>query len=139
MSQIEIQCNQSEGYFDMQETEEETWKGRAPTIDIIRPEIYKALTKEAEAKETSLRKHANEIFETHLDKSKFLSTYMPKFKLLAFEENILFIRDKKVNKTAEINYKDGLIHCNLCQKTLCYHVMYAMGLPEIARLQPNRK
>jgi hypothetical protein len=123
----------------MQDTEGETWKGRAPTIDIIRPEIYKSLTNEAEEKNTSLRKYANEIFESHLDKSKFLSTYMPKFKMIAFEDNIMFIRDKKVNQTAEISYKDGLIYCNLCKKTLCFHVMYSMGLPEIARLQPNKK
>jgi len=123
----------------MPENENETWKGRAPTIDIIRPETYKALTKEAESKGTSLRKHSNEIIEMHIDKEKFLSTYMAKFKMIAFEDNIMFIRDKKVNKTAEINYKDGLIHCNLCQKTLCFHVMFAMGLPEISKLQPTRK
>jgi len=40
----------------MPENENETRKGRAPTIDIIRPEIYKALTKEAEVKGTSLRR-----------------------------------------------------------------------------------
>jgi len=139
MSQLEIGCQEAEGYFNMPENENETRKGRAPTIDIIRPEIYKALTKEAEVKGTSLRKYSNDIFEMHLDKEKFLSTYMAKFKKIAFEDNILFIRDKKVNKTAEISYKDWLIHCNLCDKTLCFHVMFAMGLPEIAKLQPNKK
>lgn len=118
---------------------EEEWEKRPPTIDIIRPETYKLLSKEAGVKGTSLRKLCNEILEMYLEKEEFLNKYIPKLKKLAFEDNILFVRDSKINKTAEISYNDGLIHCSICKKSLCFHTLYAMSQSDIARLEPGQR
>ena len=124
---------------NMSERSEETWEKRPPTIDIIRPETYKRLSREATGKGTSLRKLCNEILEMYLEKEEFLTKYIPKLKKLAFEDNILYVRDSKINKTAEISYDNGLIHCSVCKKTLCFHTLYAMSLPDIARLEPTQR
>jgi len=118
---------------------EETWEKRPPTIDIIKPETYKQLSREAKTRDTSLRKLCNEILEMYLEKEEFLGKYIPKLKKLAFEDNILFVRDSKINKTAEISYDDGLIHCSICKKSLCFHTLYAMSQLDIARLEPTQR
>jgi hypothetical protein len=118
---------------------EEIWEKRPSTIDIIKPETYKQLSREASVKGTSLRKLCNEVLEMYLEKEEFLEKYIPKLKKLAFEDNIFFVRDSKINKTAEISYNDGLIHCSVCKKSLCFHTLYAMSQPDIARLEPTQR
>jgi len=107
------------------------------TVDIIDEDVYESIKKEADIQGMSFRKYANEQLEMIVEKERFMRKYMPKISKLAFDEGILFIKDKEDNtEVARIGLsKEGLVHCTLCKSETCVHVMYALAMPEIGRLE----
>ena len=107
------------------------------TVDIIDQNVYESLANEAERTDQSLRKYVNEQLAMRVEKEKFMRRYMPKLKKLAFDEGILFIKDSEEQDIAKIGLsrKEGLVHCTLCDSDTCIHVMYALAMPELGRLE----
>ena len=109
----------------------------ANTIDILDQNVYEALKLEAEKIPESLRKYVNDQLEMGVEKQRFMRRYMPKLKKIAFDRGLLFIDDREDDKTAQVGLsKDGLVHCRLCDSDTCVHVMYALAMPELGRLEP---
>lgn len=107
------------------------------TVDIIDQDVYEGLKREADILGMSFRKYANEQLEMRVEKEKFMRRYMPKLSKLAFDEGILFIKDKEdATEIAKVGLsKEGLVHCTMCKSDTCVHVMYALAMPEIGRLE----
>ena len=120
----------------MPRTEEVDQKTRKPTVDILKQETYDNLSQKAENEGTSLRKFANDILEAYLEKEEFLAEYIPKIKKIAFEDGVLYLRDKEKNKTATISHAEGYVYCDTCDSRDCIHVLYAMATPELGKLEP---
>jgi hypothetical protein len=57
---------------------------------------------------------------------------------VGYEDDILFIRDTKLGKTAEIYLRDRSRYCNVCESKDCVHIHYALALPEVAKLYIRR-
>jgi len=117
-------------------TESRTVKDRPPMIDIISSETYSSLKKEAEQKSTSLRKHTNNILDSHFDNQELLKKLLPDLEVIAFKDGLLIIMDSRRNTIAKIGFgNNGFLHCDLCKKSDCVHVMLALPQPEISKLE----
>lgn len=117
---------------------------RPTSVDIIKPEVNTRIALLASSENQSTRKYVNEILEMHIDKIDFFIRYLPQIKKIGFDENMgeIYLRDSKISKSPTISKPDGVVRCDTCEKeiqTSCVHVMYAMGQPEIGRLQISRK
>jgi hypothetical protein len=112
-------------------------KTKINTVDIIDQDVYESLKREADIQGLSFRKYANEQLEMRVEKERFMRRYMPKLSKLAFDEGILFIKDKEENDDiAKVGLsKEGLVHCTMCDLDTCVHVMYALAMPELGRLE----
>jgi len=114
-------------------------KSKVNTVDIIDQDVYESLKREADndSRGISFRKYANEKLEMMVEKERFMRKYMPKLAKLAFDEGILFIKDKEDNDgIAKVGLsKEGLVHCTLCKSDTCVHVMYALAMDELGRLE----
>jgi hypothetical protein len=112
-------------------------KTKVNTVDIIDQDVYESLKREADIENISFRKYANEQLAMRVEKEKFMRKYMPKLSKLAFDEGILFIKDKEDGtEIAKVGLsKEGLVHCTLCKSDTCIHVMYALSMPELGRLE----
>ena len=112
-------------------------KPKINTVDITDPEVYENLKREADRADVSFRKYTNDQLALRVEKERFMRSYMPKLSKLAFSEGILFIEDKDVQEIAKVGLsrKEGLVHCNFCDSESCVHIMFAMALPELGRLE----
>ena len=112
-------------------------KSKVNTVDIIDQDVYEGLKREADKQNISFRKYANEQLEMRIEKERFMRRYMPKLSKLAFDEGIIFIKDKEEKgDIAKVGLsKEGLVHCTLCKSDTCVHVMYALAMPELGRLE----
>ena len=115
--------------------EKET-KERPSMIDIISPETYEKLKKEAGQKSTSLRRHTNDILDFHFETQEMLKKMFPDLEVIMFKEGLLYIMDSKRNTIAKIGLNNGgLFHCDLCKKSDCVHVLVAMAQYELPKLE----
>jgi len=108
---------------------------RSPTVDILDPDVYKWLSDKAKKDDTSLRKLVNNMLEMQKEKEEFIADYIQPIKKVSFEDGLLFLRDKSKKKAVTISLLNGFIQCDVCDSKECIHVLYAMTLPEIARLE----
>ena len=108
---------------------------RSPTVDILDPDVYQWLSDKAKKDDTSLRKLVKNMLEMQKEKEEFIAEYIQPIKKISFEDGLLYLRDNSMKKTATISLLDGFIQCDVCDSKECIHVLYAMTLPEIARLE----
>lgn len=76
----------------------------------------------------------NELLVDVLEKDEFLSIMMPYYSPIGIHDNILFIRDERNKKVAEIYLKDHLLYCDLDEAQDCEHIHFAYAIPEVAKL-----
>ena len=119
------------------DTKKSGLKIKVNTVDIIDPDVYESLKHEADLAETSFRQYANDQLAMRVEKERFMRAYMPKLKKLVFSEGILFIEDKDEQEVAKVGLsrEEGLVHCTFCDSESCVHIMFAMALPELGRLE----
>jgi predicted DNA-binding protein len=139
----QIQDYRNELVKDKSKVDSEVTK-RPTSVDIIKPEVNSKISSLAEAEGKSTRKYVNDLLEMHIDAIEFFSRYLPQIKKIGFDDNLgeIYLRDSKISKSPTISKPDGIIKCDTCKEdiqTSCVHVMYAMGQPEIGRLQMSRK
>jgi hypothetical protein len=111
------------------------------TVEIFK-DTYDVMKANAEKKRWNTKDYINTILMEAIERDRFLQSYAPSLSKIGYEGNILFIRDAKKNKTAEIYLRDRALYCNLCEEKSCVHVHYALALPEVAKLflhRPSRK
>ena len=85
-------------------------------------------------KRWNTKDYINMVLLEAIERDKFLHTYAPSLSKLGYEDNILFIRDAKQGKTAEIYLREKSLYCNICESKDCVHIHYALALPEIAKM-----
>lgn len=112
-------------------------RGDIVTVDIERS-IHEQLTKNAENRNLSLRKYVNEILLMSIEKDEFLREYAPYLSKLTVQDNILFIKDEKLNAIAQVYLKDHTLYCTLDESSDCMHIHFALALPELARLNHKK-
>lgn len=76
----------------------------------------------------------NDLLVDVLEKDEFLSIMMPYYSPIGIHDNILFIRDERNKKVAEIYLKDHLLYCDLDKTQDCEHIHFAYAIPEVAKL-----
>ncbi len=75
----------------------------------------------------------NMILAEAIERDKFLHAYAPFLCRIEFENDILVVRDTKLNTAAEIYLLDRTLYCNVCESD-CIYIHYALVLSEIAKL-----
>jgi hypothetical protein len=111
------------------------------TVEIFK-ETYDVMKANAEKRRWNTKDYINTVLMEAIERDKFLQSYAPSLSKIGYEGNILFIRDAKKGKTAEIYLRDRSLYCNLCDEKDCVHIHYALALPETAKLylqKPRRK
>jgi hypothetical protein len=83
----------------------------------------------------------NELLSEMLEKDEFLKKYAPFLSEEGCTKDILYIKDIKENKTAEIylNDNDNKLYCSLCKTFNCFHIQFAIATPKIAKLNIKPK
>jgi hypothetical protein len=97
-------------------------------------ETYDAMKVVAARKRWSAKDYINTVLMEAIERDKFLRSYAPSLSKVGYEDDILFIRDTKLGKTAEIYLRDRSLYCNVCESKDCVHIHYALALPEVAKL-----
>lgn len=103
------------------------------TVEIFK-ETYELMKSNAERMRWNTKEYINTVLAEAIERDKFLQTYAPFLSKVGYQDNILFIRDAKVGKTAEIYLKDRALYCGLCESKDCMHIHYAFALPEVAKM-----
>jgi hypothetical protein len=107
------------------------------TVEIFK-ETYDAMKVVAARKRWSAKDYINTVLMEPIERDKFLRSYAPSLSKVGYEDDILFIRDTKLDKTAEIYLRDRFLYCNVCESKDCVHIHYALALPEVAKLYIRR-
>ena len=107
------------------------------TVEIFK-ETYDAMKVIATTKRWSAKDYINTVLMEAIERDKFLQSYAPSLSKVGYEDDILFIRDIKLGKTAEIYLRDRSLYCNICECKDCVHIHYALALPEVAKLYIRR-
>lgn len=103
------------------------------TVEIFK-ETYDVMRVKAEKKRWNTKDYINTVLIEVIEKDKFLQSYAPSLAKIGYENDILFIRDAKLSKTAEVYLRDRALYCNICESKDCVHIHYALALPEVAKL-----
>jgi len=103
------------------------------TVEIFK-ETYDVMKATAGKKRWNTKDYINTVLTEAIERDKFLQTYAPFLSKIGFEDNILFVKDSKLGKTAEVYLRDRTLYCNVCNSKDCLHIHYALALPETAKL-----
>lgn len=103
------------------------------TVEIFK-ETYDTMKLIAIRRRWSAKDYINSVLMEAIERDKFLQSYAPSLSKVGYEDDILFIRDAKLRKTAEIYLRDRSLYCNVCESKDCVHIHYALALPEVAKL-----
>lgn len=103
------------------------------TVEIFK-ETYNAMKVVAARKRWSAKDYINTVLMEAIERDKFLRSYAPSLSKVGYEDDILFIWDTKLGKTAEIYLRDRSLYCSVCESNDCVHIHYALALPEVAKL-----
>ena len=107
------------------------------TVEIFR-ETYEVMKSVAERKRWNTKEYINSVLKDAIERDKFLQAYAPFLLKVGYEGNILFIKDSKLGKTAEIYLREQTLYCNICESSDCIHIHYTLALPEAAKLYLKR-
>jgi hypothetical protein len=114
--------------------------------EVITVEIFKETYEVMKAIATKRRWNTKDLINTVLaeaiERDRFLQSYAPYLSKIGYEDNVLFIKDSKFGKTAEVYLRDRALYCNICESKDCVHIHYALALPEVAKLflrKPSKK
>jgi hypothetical protein len=103
------------------------------TVEIFK-ETYDVMKATAAKRRWNTKDYINTVLMEAIERDRFLQAYAPFLSKIGFEDNILFVRDSKLGKTAEIYLRDRTLYCNVCESKDCIHIHYALALPEITKL-----
>ena len=103
------------------------------TVEIFK-QTYDVMKATATKKRCNTKDYINTVLAEAIERDKFLHKYAPFLSKIGFDDNILFVRDTKLSKTAEIYLRDRTLYCNICESNDCIHIHYALALPEITKL-----
>jgi hypothetical protein len=124
----------------VKEKGEKILKPKGPSIDIIASETYNWLGKKSDEQGKSLRRYLNDLLDMVVEREDFLAQVFPKLKKIGFTDGYLYIKDDKITGVATIGLdENNFVHCQLCKKMDCVHVLYSMAMIEVTRLAPLRK
>jgi hypothetical protein len=107
------------------------------TVEIFR-DTYEVMRSEAERKRWNTKEYINSVLRDAIDRERFLQAYAPSLLKVGYEGNVLFIKDSKLGKTAEVYLREQMLYCNVCESRDCIHIHYAIALPEVSRLYLKR-
>lgn len=103
------------------------------TVEIFK-ETYDVMKANAEKKHWNTKDLINTVLAEAIERDRFLQSYAPYLSKIGYEDNVLFIKDSKLGKTAEVYLRDRSLYCNICESKDCTHIHYALALPEVSKL-----
>ena len=106
---------------------------RVKVVKALREKWKKELEKNPFANE-HFGGFVNELLSDIIEKDN-LKNYAPFLSEEGCTKDILYIKDFKENKTAEIKLNgDNKLFCSLCKSYYCFHIQFAMATSKIAKL-----
>lgn len=115
-------------------------RSKGQNIDVINQETYDWIAEKANDAGKSVRREANDLLDMITERDDFLKDIFPKLKKIGFTDGHLYINDDIIEGVAKIGLDEKkFVHCQLCKKTDCIHVLYSMAMMEVTRLLPLRK
>lgn len=87
--------------------------------------IYDVMKASAEKKRWNTKDLINNVLAEAIDRDRFLRSYAPYLSRIGYEDNVLFIKDSKLGKTAEVYLRDRALYCNICESKDCIHIHYS--------------
>lgn len=107
---------------------------RVKVVKALREKWKKELEKNPFANE-HFGGFVNELLYDIIEKDEFLKNYAPFLSEEGCTKDILYIKDYKENKTAQIKLKgDNKLSCSLCKSYSCFHIQFAMATSKISKL-----
>jgi hypothetical protein len=103
------------------------------TVEIFK-QTYDLMKSTAKKMHWNTKEYINSVLVDAIERDKFLQSYAPYLSKIGYQDNILFIRDAKASKTAEVFLKDRTLYCGLCESKDCSHIHYAFVLPEVSKM-----
>ena len=97
------------------------------TVEIFK-ETYDAMKVILTRRRWSAKDYINTVLIEAIERDKFLQWFAPSLARVGYEDDILFILDTKIGKTAEIYLRDRSLNCNVCESKGCVHIRYAHSL-----------
>jgi len=82
--------------------------------------------------------YVNDLLTEVLDKDDMIRRMAPHLSLSAVSPSVLFIKDQRGGKTAEVYLHDQQLYCEVDKSKTCEHVHFAFAIPEVAKLQLKR-
>lgn len=93
------------------------------------------IEKSSNKTESSFIKWFSDYVMMNLERDEFLKDYAPYLEKIGYSNNMLTIRDHKVNNITDIFMKDGRLYCSLDETDDCMHIHFALALPELSKLK----
>lgn len=103
------------------------------TVEIFK-QTYDVMKANAEKRRWKVKDLINTVLAEAIERDRFLQSYAPYLSKIGYEDNVLFIKDSKLGKTAEVYLRDRALYCNICESKDCIHIHYSLALPEVAKL-----
>jgi len=107
---------------------------RAEVITKIKKKFIEKQQRNVLDESKKIGSFVNDLLIEVLEKDEFLSIMMPYYSLIGIQDNILFIKDEKSKKIAEVYLKDLTLYCELDESQDCEHIHFAYAIPEVAKL-----
>lgn len=116
-------------------------KKRDPTISVDQV-LYELGMQIAQKKNTPLTTFVSELIAMRVSKDHIVERVRPFLSLDSVGENALYIRDYRSQDTIApviVRYADDkdetvILHCSLDKSDECVHVAFALGLPELGKI-----
>jgi hypothetical protein len=105
-------------------------------VDVNRTN-YERLKSKAIEERYNIKEYTNSLIKSTLDKMEFAQRNMPFLVVDAIEGNKITLTDRKTRKLVDLRLDDvdGILHCEVDASDSCTHVVFALLMPEFAKLQ----
>ena len=100
-------------------------------------ELERVWKEKGQNKYRSFSSWVSELLGYVLERDGIIRLCAPYLQSVGADDNILYIKDHKLKKIAEISIKHSNLYCNICRSEYCIHTAFSIAIPEVARIINN--
>ncbi len=100
----------------------------------VTEEVHKRLFSKSEKEKVSISYLASHILASSMEAEEKLGRYAPLIELLGFEDNYVLLKDRKLNRVADVYMHDKELFCALDESKNCIHISFCQALPQVRRV-----
>ena len=105
-------------------------------VDVSKPN-YERLKSKAIEERYNVKEYTNLLIKLTLDKMEYAQRFAPYLSVYKVHENKITLTDSKNRSLIDllVDANEGTIHCEIDNLDFCHHVVFALLMPEFAKLQ----